>query len=95
MHQFLLGALTLATWAIGLFLLRFWRESHDRFFLVFATAFFVLGLDWGLRAAWPPAAEVRHYFYLVRLVGFVLIIVGIIDKNRLAPPDGDRDRASP
>ncbi|MFL5305396.1 MAG: DUF5985 family protein [Polyangia bacterium] len=82
MHQFILGALTLASCAVGLFFLRFWRQSGDRLLLVFATAFFVLAVDWGLRGAWEPTVETRHYFFLVRLLAFVLLVIGIIDKNR-------------
>ena len=85
MHQFLLGALTMASWAIAVFFLRFWRNSGDRFFLGFATAFVVLGIDWALRAASHPTPETRPYFFLVRLVAFVLLIVAIIDKNRGRP----------
>lgn len=87
MHEFILGALTMASWAIALFFLRFWRESGDRLFVVFATAFFVLGIDWGLRGVWAPSLETRHLYYLVRLVAFVLLIIGIVDKNR-SRPDG-------
>jgi hypothetical protein len=87
MHPFLLGALTMGSWATALFFLRFWRQSADRLFLVFALAFFVLGLDWGLRGLWEPSMETRHYFFLVRLVAFVLLIVGIVDKNRSRPAE--------
>ncbi len=82
MHQLFQGALTIESWAIALFFLRFWRESGDRLFVVFTVAFLVLGLDWGLRGVWTPPAETRHYFYLVRLVAFALLIAGIVDKNR-------------
>ncbi|MES1164885.1 MAG: DUF5985 family protein [Verrucomicrobiota bacterium] len=82
MHQFILGALTMASCAVGLFFLRFWRQSGDRLLLVFAIAFFVLAVDWGVRGAWEPTLETRHYFFLVRLVAFVLLVIGIIDKNR-------------
>lgn len=85
MHQFILGALTMASCVIGLFFLRFWRQSGDRLLLVFATAFFVLAVDWGLRGAWEPTLETRHYFFLVRLVAFVLLVIGIVDKNRARP----------
>ena len=87
MHQFLLGALFLASWATALFFARFWRDSRDRLFLVFAMAFLVLGVDFLVRGIWQPSSETRHYFFLVRLVAFVLIIVGIVDKNRPRPPD--------
>jgi hypothetical protein len=84
-HQFILGALTMASCVIGLFFLRFWRQSGDRLLLVFATAFFVLAVDWGVRGALEPTVETRHYFFLIRLVAFVLLVIGIIDKNRGRP----------
>lgn len=84
MHELFQGALTIESWAIALFFLRFWRDSGDRLFIVFAIAFVILGVDWGVRGIWPPSAEARHYFYLARLVAFVLLIVAIIDKNRRA-----------
>jgi hypothetical protein len=86
MHEFTLGALTMASAAIGFFFLRFWRQSRDRLFLVFATAFFVLAVDWGLRGTCEPTLETRHYFFLVRLIAFVLLVAGIIDKNWSRPP---------
>ncbi len=86
MHPFLLGALTIASWAIAVFFARFWRDSRDRLLLVFATAFVVLGVDFGMRAVWEPTGETRHYFFLIRLVAFVLLIAGIVDKNRSRPP---------
>ena len=47
----------------------------------------VLAVDWGVRGAWEPTVETRHYFFLVRLVAFVLLVLGIIDKNRTRPSD--------
>ena len=44
----------------------------------------VLALNWTLVALVDPAAEQRHWFYLLRLFAFVLIAVGIVDKNRSA-----------
>src|SRR5688572_15328048 len=40
--QFLSGAVALAFWAIGLFFMRFAAKTNDRFFTVFAWAFWVL-----------------------------------------------------
>ena len=82
MHQLLQGALTIESWAIALFFLRFWRDSGDRLFVVFAAAFAVLGVDWGLRGVWPPSVETLHYSFLIRLGAFLLLIGGIVDKNR-------------
>lgn len=82
--QFLWGALAMASWTAGLFFLRFWKLSHDRLFLFFFLAFWVLALNWvGLAVlSWGP--ETHHYVFLLRLLAFVLIIAGVIDKNRRA-----------
>jgi len=85
MIDFLGGASTVASWIIALFLLKFWRESRDRLLLLFGLAFVVLGLNWLLVAAFHPDSETRHYFYAVRLIAFLLILVGILDKNRRGP----------
>jgi hypothetical protein len=64
-----------------LFFLRFWRKTADRLFLAFAIAFALLALNQGL-AQWLGAADERvGYTYLLRIVGFILILVAIIDKN--------------
>jgi hypothetical protein len=81
---FLWGASALASWVAGLFFLRFWRETRDRFFVLFAAAFWVLAADWVALALVNPTDETRHLFYLARLLAFGLILVAIVDKNRRA-----------
>jgi hypothetical protein len=61
---------------------RYWRVSGDRLFGYFALAFAFMALNWIALSAIDPALEVTHYAYLLRLAAFVLIIVGILDKNR-------------
>ena len=85
MTDFLGGASTVASWIIALFLLKFWRESRDRLLLLFGLAFLVLGLNWLLVSAFHPGGETRHYYYAIRLVAFLLILAGILDKNRRGP----------
>jgi hypothetical protein len=82
MNHILWGALAMGSWVAGLFFLRFWRVSRDRLFLFFCAAFWVLAANWFGLATIHPSQETRHYVYLLRLVAFVLILVGIIDKNR-------------
>jgi hypothetical protein len=82
MRFFLPGAIVMATWVIGLLFLRFYRKSRDRLFAIFAVAFWVLSLHWLGLAIAQPSDETRHYFYLFRLVAFLLILWAIIDKNR-------------
>jgi Family of unknown function (DUF5985) len=63
---------------------RFWRTTRDRLFLFFAGAFATLALNRVSLALVDPALELQHYVYLVRLFAFLLLIVGIVDKNRRA-----------
>ena len=80
-NQFLLGALAMACAVAGLFFLQFWRKTHDRLFIIFAFAFWLLGVNWAA-LAFTKGDEARTWFYLIRLLAFVLILIGIIDKNR-------------
>ncbi len=85
MTQFMLGAIVMACAAAGLFFLRFWRKTRDRLFAIFAIAFWTLGLNW-LALAFINQDEVRTALYVVRLLAFLLILFGILDKNRAARP---------
>jgi hypothetical protein len=82
MNRYLLGVLTALAATIALFFLKFWRESRDRLFAFFAAAFAVLGLEWALHAVFSVRQESQHLLFVLRLLAFVLILVGIIDKNR-------------
>jgi hypothetical protein len=81
MIEFLSGAVTLGFVVAAVFFLRFWRMTRDRLFLAFAIAFFLLALNQAL-AQWLGAADERvGYTYLLRVIGFVLILAAIVDKN--------------
>lgn len=81
--HFLLGGVVMGCLAAGLFFLRFRRKTRDRLFMIFALAFWILGLNWMLLAFTSPEDEARRaLFYILRLVAFILIIYAIIDKNR-------------
>ena len=69
-------------WVGGLFFLRFCRESPDRLFGFFGAAFWLLSLSWVLLGLSSPTEETRPYINALRLVAFLLIIGGIVDKNR-------------
>jgi hypothetical protein len=89
MNEFLWGALAISAWVVGLVFLRFWKLSRDRLFLCFFLAFWTLALNWLWLGMVPLVDETRHYVFGVRLVAFLIIIAGIIDKNRrsrLSPP---------
>lgn len=80
LHQFLLGMVVMAAAIAGLFFVRFWRKTHDRLFAIFAVAFWTLGANW-LALAVTVQDEFRTALYVLRLFAFVLIIIGILDKN--------------
>ena len=82
MRQFLAGVATCGSWGVAIFFLRFWVETRDRFFVLFAAAFLILSVNWLLVAVLDPATEVRPFFYMLRLAAFGLIIAAVVDKNR-------------
>jgi len=85
---FLAGAVTLGYVMAGVFFLRFWRKTGDRLFVHFAIAFWLFALNQGLTSFLEAADERIRYAYVLRVLGFALILVGIIDKNRLGSKGG-------
>lgn len=89
MELFLSGAMVAAYAIVGLFFLRFWRVSGDRLFVFFAVAFWLLGIQrLGLTLAAPNAPGGTVWLPLLRLLGFLLILAAIVDKNRGMAPAG-------
>ncbi len=82
MQDFLSGASVVAAAAIALFFLRFWRESGDRFFALFALAFAIFAVNRTLLSALDDESEARTFVYVARAAAFGLIVLAIVDKNR-------------
>jgi hypothetical protein len=79
MVQFLTGASAMAAGVIGLFFFRFWRKSGDRLFLAFACSFWLqAGTRVGLALTETDEGD---FWYVARLVAFLLILYAIWDKN--------------
>lgn len=76
------GAIVMGYGVAGLFFLRFWRETRDRLFLIFSLAFWILGIQRLALVLSPLIGEDQTWLYLLRLLGFVLILAAIVDKNR-------------
>ena len=79
--DFLAGAVTLGYFVGAGFFLRFWRRTRDRLFLAFAAAFVLLAVNQGLAAFLGASDERTPYTYVLRVLGFVLILYAIVDKN--------------
>ena len=80
--SFLSGVTFLGSLVAALFFLRFWVQSRDRLFAMFALAFAVFGVNRLVLFVLDESNEARVYVYLVRLLAFMLIAAAIIDKNR-------------
>ena len=83
MNQVLLGAIAMGNVIIGLFFLHFWKRTRDRFFLFFAIAFSLEGINRVWLGLNYESNENEPFIYLIRLLSFVLILIAIIDKNRI------------
>jgi hypothetical protein len=81
--QFVLSGALVAGYAVAaLFFLRFWRDTRDQLFVLFAAAFGLLSLQ-RIALAWAAITERdTMIYYILRLAAFLLILVAIINKNR-------------
>ncbi len=83
-NGFLLGVIATASLTAGLFFLRFWRDTRDSLFLAFAVAFIIEGLNRSALLLLKHPNEGSPWIYLVRLFAFLIILAGIVNKNRRA-----------
>lgn len=77
----LIGIVITCSLVIGLFFLKYWKQTNDRFFLLFACSFLIQGgyrLLQGTIISWN---EGEPYAYLIRLFAYGLIIIAIFGKN--------------
>ncbi|MEW6129328.1 MAG: DUF5985 family protein [Acidobacteriota bacterium] len=82
MTLMLLGAIAMATLVAGIFFLKFWKKTGDRFFLFFAISFCIEGINRAVLGLVSNPNEDQPFFYIVRLLSFVIILIAIFDKNR-------------
>lgn len=66
----------------ALFFLRFWTQSRDRLFAMFAAAFGLLAIQRLALSVSGAPIEDQTMFYVLRLLAFGIIAFAIIDKNR-------------
>ena len=78
------GAIAFGFCVIGLFFLKFWRRTRDPFFGAFALAFFLMGSGRVIEAVLRTANDSNPTVYLIRSLGFLIIIAAIVQKNLAA-----------
>lgn len=83
LYDFLSGAVALGFFICALFFLRFWRRTEQELFLSFSLAFVALGVGQAVLALGSIPTEERGSMYLIRLAGFLLILIGIYRANRV------------
>jgi hypothetical protein len=76
------GALSAGYAVAALFFGRFWKDTGDRLFGFFTLAFGLLAAQRIALALLVDQQDWSVALYGVRLVAFLLILYGIIDKNR-------------
>lgn len=90
--EFISGIYMATFAASGVFFLKFWLASRDRFFLYFCLACWLLAIERvallfvGGYAMLPHAVsgEARSYVHIFRLVAFALMLIAVIRKNRVS-----------
>ena len=84
LKEFLLGALVMSDVVLALFFLHYWRATKDRFFIFFTWSFLLGGASRLVLAVHLGNDEFEPLVYLIRFLSYVIILVAIIDKNRVA-----------
>ena len=90
MLDFSFGAVAMGHLVACVFFLKFWTRTGDELFAVFAAAFALFALEQFLIAWAGLPKEEQTWFYLLRLLAFVLIIGAVLRKNWSAPERGSR-----
>jgi hypothetical protein len=85
MHPFVNGISACGSLVAGVLFFRFWRDTSERLFLWFGFAFLMFAANWSAISLFRPVDEARYLYFVPRLIGFVLILIGIVDKNRRRP----------
>jgi hypothetical protein len=84
----LLGAVIMGDIIAGLFFLRFWRITGDRFFLFFAASFVAIAVSRVVVDEQIPPIGYEPLGYMIRILSYLCIIGGILYKNAPVQPSG-------
>ncbi|MGE3262734.1 MAG: DUF5985 family protein [Bacteriovoracia bacterium] len=82
LYPYLNGAMIGGYLVISAFFFRFRERTKDQLFTFFSVAFFLFAIEKIIFALTnDPSVADGALFYLIRLAGFALIIIGIVNKN--------------
>jgi hypothetical protein len=81
MIEFFSGAVTAGYLVAAAFFVRFFFRTRDRLFIAFALAFVFFALNQALVGLFKVTTEPESLVYGLRILGFVMILAAILDKN--------------
>ncbi len=79
--DFLMGANTKGWIVAALFFVRFWKQTRDRLFVIFAVSFVILALTRIVMVMMDLPDNEHTVLYWLRLAAYLLILLAIVDKN--------------
>lgn len=77
----MLGVIATTSITAAIFFLRFWKRTRDSLFLAFAIAFLIEGVNRIAVLEVDRPNEGSPWTYVVRLIAFLIILAGILNKN--------------
>lgn len=81
MISFMSGAVCAGLSVASLFFLRFWTRTRDPLFLTFSSAFLLFAAGQIATTIVDGNLEESAWVYVLRVVGFVLIIAAVLRKS--------------
>jgi hypothetical protein len=81
MIEFFSGAVTAGYLIAAAFFWRFFIRTRDRLFIAFSVAFGFFALNQALVGLIHVSTEPESLVYVLRILGFVVILAAILDKN--------------
>lgn len=79
---FFSGAFMITLFYVGVYFMRFWRQTKDPFFGYFTAAFWLLAAERIPLLLMSPILEGKSIIFVFRLLAFSLILIAIVQKNR-------------
>ena len=80
------GAIAFGYLVVAIFFIQFWMETRERVFLFFATGFVLLTIHRALLGLASDELDWRTVTFSLRLAGYVIILIGIIDRRIRSRP---------
>jgi hypothetical protein len=81
MDDFLTGVVAAGFVIAAVFFFRFWKTTRDSFFAILGIAFVLFAANQVAFALLEVFREEQSWIYVLRLIGFALLLVAIALKN--------------